>query len=96
MGLDYGYWATSFGTGYDEFGGAGSLKVLSLHYLVNDMLMAFFFAIAAKEVWEAVILKNGSLRGKKSGNAPICHIGRHVGPGLGLPRAGGRHGIRHL
>jgi len=66
VGLDYGYWAKSFGTGYDEFGGAGSLKVLSLHYLVNDMLMAFFFAIAAKEVWEAVILKNGSLRGKKA------------------------------
>ncbi|MDG0983888.1 MAG: Na+/H+ antiporter NhaA, partial [Planktomarina sp.] len=66
VGLDYNYWAKNFGTGYAEFGGGGSLKVLSLHYLVNDMLMAFFFAIAAKEVWEAVILKNGSLRGKKA------------------------------
>ena len=27
--------------------------------------MALFFAIAAKEVWEAIILENGSLRGKK-------------------------------
>ena len=41
-------------------------RTLTLHYLVNDMLMAFFFAIAAKEVWEAVALKNGSLRGKKA------------------------------
>ena len=28
--------------------------------------MALFFAIAAKEVWEAIILENGSLRGKKA------------------------------
>ena len=41
-------------------------RTLTLHYLVNDILMAFFFAIAAKEVWEAVILETGSLRGKKA------------------------------
>jgi len=80
VGLDYGYWAKSFGTGYDEFGGAGSLKVLSLHYLVNDMLMAFFFAIAAKEVWEAVILKNGSLRGKKAATPLFATLGGMLGP----------------
>ena len=28
------------------------------------MLMALFFAIAGKEVWEAVALKNGALRGR--------------------------------
>ena len=38
-------------------------RTLTLHYLVNDILMALFFAIAAKEVWEAIILENGSLRG---------------------------------
>ena len=80
VGLDYGYWAKSFGTGYDEFDGAGSLKVLSLHYLVNDMLMAFFFAIAAKEVWEAVILKNGSLRGKKAATPLFATLGGMLGP----------------
>ena len=26
-------------------------RELTLHYLVNDVLMALFFAIAAKEVW---------------------------------------------
>ena len=80
IGLDYSYWAKSFGTGYAEFGGAGSLKVLSLHYLVNDMLMAFFFAIAAKEVWEAVILKNGSLRGKKAATPLFATLGGMLGP----------------
>ena len=63
-----------------KFGGAGSLKVLSLHYLVNDMLMAFFFAIAAKEVWEAVILKNGSLRGKKAATPLFATVGGMLGP----------------
>ena len=55
-------------------------RELTLHYLVNDVLMALFFAIAAKEVWEAVILKNGSLRGKKSVTPLIATVGGMVGP----------------
>ncbi|SMX31445.1 Na+/H+ antiporter NhaA [Actibacterium lipolyticum] len=55
-------------------------RTLTLHYLVNDVLMAFFFAIAAKEVWEAVILKNGSLRGKKAATPLIATLGGMVGP----------------
>ena len=27
----------------------------TLHFLVNDVFMAFFFAIAAKEVWESML-----------------------------------------
>lgn len=56
------------------------VRTLTLHYLVNDVLMAFFFAIAAKEVWEAVILKNGSLRGKKAATPLIATLGGMVGP----------------
>ncbi|CUH83020.1 Na+/H+ antiporter NhaA [Thalassovita mediterranea] len=55
-------------------------RTLTLHYLVNDMLMAFFFAIAAKEVWEAVALKNGSLRGKKAATPLFATVGGMVGP----------------
>ncbi len=55
-------------------------RTLTLHYLVNDVLMAFFFAIAAKEVWEAIILKNGSLRGKKALTPLIATVGGMVGP----------------
>ncbi|MGH1423951.1 MAG: Na+/H+ antiporter NhaA [Pseudooceanicola sp.] len=55
-------------------------RTLTLHYLVNDVLMAFFFAIAAKEVWEAVILKQGSLRGKKAATPLIATLGGMVGP----------------
>jgi NhaA family Na+:H+ antiporter len=55
-------------------------RTLTLHYLVNDLLMALFFAIAAKEVWEAVILKNGSLRGKKAATPLVATLGGMVGP----------------
>lgn len=55
-------------------------RTLTLHYLVNDVLMAFFFAIAAKEVWEAIILKNGSLRGKKAATPLFATLGGMLGP----------------
>lgn len=55
-------------------------RVLTIHYLVNDLLMALFFAIAGKEVFEAVCLKNGSLRGKKAATPLIATIGGIVGP----------------
>lgn len=55
-------------------------RTLTLHYLVNDCLMALFFAIAAKEVWEAVILENGSLRGKKAATPLFATLGGMLGP----------------
>ncbi|WP_368186520.1 Na+/H+ antiporter NhaA [Aestuariibius sp. HNIBRBA575] len=56
------------------------VRTLTLHYLVNDVLMAFFFAIAAKEVWEAIILKEGSLRGKKAATPLVATFGGMAGP----------------
>ena len=55
-------------------------RVLTLHYFVNDVLMALFFAIAGKEVWEAVALKSGSLRGKKAVTPLIATMGGMFGP----------------
>lgn len=55
-------------------------RTLTLHYLINDVLMALFFAIAAKEVWEAIILENGSLRGKKAATPLIATAGGVLGP----------------
>ena len=80
VGLDYDYWKKTYGHGYDAFDPQGAARVLSFHYLVNDVLMAFFFAIAAKEVWEAVILKNGSLRGKKAATPLFATAGGMFGP----------------
>ena len=55
-------------------------RTLTLHYLVNDVLMAFFFAVAGKEVWEAVALKSGSLRGKRAMTPLIATAGGMFGP----------------
>jgi NhaA family Na+:H+ antiporter len=63
---------------YDDLGHVH--RTLTLHYLVNDVLMAFFFAIAAKEVWEAVVLKNGALRGKKAATPLFATAGGMIGP----------------
>ncbi len=80
IGVDATYWLKSYGADYgiDELGDV--TRVLSMHYLVNDVLMAFFFAIAAKEVWEAVILKNGSLRGRKAATPLFATAGGMFGP----------------
>ncbi|MDP5085273.1 MAG: Na+/H+ antiporter NhaA [Yoonia sp.] len=68
--------------GHPHYDAAGMVEYrsLTLHYLVNDVLMAFFFAIAAKEVWEAIILKNGSLRGKKAATPLFATLGGMLGP----------------
>ncbi len=55
-------------------------RIITPHYLVNDLLMALFFAMAGKEVWEAVALKSGSLRGKKAVTPLIATVGGMLGP----------------
>ena len=80
VGVDASHWINSHGEDFHIDDAGGALKVLSMHYLVNDVLMAFFFAIAAKEVWEAVILRNGSLRGKKAATPLFATAGGMLGP----------------
>lgn len=59
----------------------GSVQhVLTLHFLVNDVFMAFFFAIAGKEVWEALILEQGSLRGRRALTPLVATAGGMIGP----------------
>ncbi|WP_282181244.1 Na+/H+ antiporter NhaA [Aliiroseovarius marinus] len=80
IGIDIGYWEKAYGHGAEYFEYGDVEKVLTFHYLINDMLMALFFAIAGKEVWEAVILKNGSLRGKKAATPLVATAGGMIGP----------------
>ena len=72
-------------------------RTLTLHYLVNDLLMAFFFAIAAKEVWEADHPEERLFARQKSGNTAVfATAGGMFGPigvYLGLAML---HGIGHL
>jgi Na+:H+ antiporter, NhaA family len=55
-------------------------RTLTLHFLINDVLMALFFAMAGKEVWEAAALRNGSLRGSKALTPLVATVGGMVGP----------------
>lgn len=59
-----------------------SERVMTFHFLVNDVLMALFFALAGKEVWEAVALRQGSLRGRKAMTPLIATSGGMIGPVL--------------
>ncbi len=90
--------ADNFFIGVATAEGGGVTRTLTLHFLVNDVFMAFFFAIAAKEVWEAMILENGSLRGTKAMTPLIATAGGMVGPVavyLGLAAALGIFGDVH-
>lgn len=60
--------------------GSVASRTLTLHYLVNDVLMALFFAIAAKEVWEAMVLEQGSLRGRSAFVPVLSAVGGMAGP----------------
>jgi len=55
-------------------------RTLTLHYLVNDLLMSVFFFIAGKEIFEAIALPNGSLKGKKAVVPLIATVGGMFGP----------------
>ena len=79
--VDFVIWDDApIGQAHFNMTGALEYRTLTLHYLINDVLMALFFAMAAKEVWEAIILRHGSLRGKKAATPLIATLGGMLGP----------------
>jgi len=61
---------------------AGGGKVIDLHFLVNDILMALFFAMAGREVWHAM-LPGGALSSPRKAATPmICAVGGMIVPAL--------------
>jgi len=68
-------WANIYPHSYEEFYHA-------THFLVNDVAMALFFALAAKEVWEA-LLPGGKLSTWGKASMPVvATIGGMAGPAL--------------
>lgn len=53
---------------------------ITLHFLANEVLMAFFFGIAAKELAEAALQREGVLRGMKGVLPMMACAGGIVGP----------------
>lgn len=60
----------------------GYMYTIDLHFLVNDIFMAFFFGIAAKELCEAIFKKDGSLRGMRGLLPGLACLGGVFGPML--------------
>jgi Na+:H+ antiporter, NhaA family len=57
-------------------------RAIDVHFLVNDILMALFFAVAGKEVWES-LLPGGALRGGRAAVSPMsATLGGMAGPAL--------------
>jgi Na+:H+ antiporter, NhaA family len=60
----------------------GELHKINFHFFVNDILMALFFAIAAKEVWES-LLPGGALSNFKKAATPLmATVGGVAAPSL--------------
>lgn len=58
----------------------GGTRSISLHFVINDMLMAIFFAMAAHEVWTS-LLPGGELSYFRRAALPIfCAFGGMAGP----------------
>ena len=72
-----------FPVGYDnpDAIGAGG-RTLTLQYLINTVLMSFFFFLTGKEIWEALIQKQGSLRGPEALVPFGAVLGCMLGPAL--------------
>lgn len=65
----------------DDHGDSGH-HWYSLGFIINDVLMALFFAIAAKEVWES-LLPGGALSNPRKAATPLlATLGGIVGPAL--------------
>lgn len=55
-------------------------RVIDLHFLVNDVLMALFFGLAGREVWHAV-LPGGPMSRPRRAIVPLaCAMGGMIGP----------------
>ena len=73
--------ATSHGEDHGAVETAGS-HGFTLHFIINDIFMALFFAIAAKEVWES-LLPGGALSNPKKAATPLlATVGGIAGPAL--------------
>ncbi len=68
--------------GHGEAVAAAGHHGFTLQFLVNDVLMALFFAIAAKEVWES-LLPGGALSDRRKAATPLlATAGGILGPAI--------------
>lgn len=73
-------WASFEAESYHHFMHAELAPHITFHFIVNDILMVFFFGIAMKEIWEA-LLPGGALSSPKKAATPLlATAGGVIGP----------------
>jgi NhaA family Na+:H+ antiporter len=80
----HGHASSNSGHGDSEHGDSGheGHHGFTIHFIINDILMALFFAIAAKEVWES-LLPGGALSNPRKAATPLlATFGGILGPAL--------------
>jgi len=65
----------------------GGGRLITPHYLVNDVLMALFFAMAGREVWHALLPGGALSRFRQAATPMLCAAGGMIVP-AGLYLAG--------
>jgi NhaA family Na+:H+ antiporter len=74
----------------------GGHHVWNVHFLINGVFMAFFFALAGKEVWES-LLPGGSLSNPRQAAMPLlATVGGMAGPALLFVGGAAVLGVHHL
>lgn len=59
---------------------SGGHHGLTVHFLINDIFMALFFAIAAKEVWESMLPGGALSKPRKAATPLLATFGGIAGP----------------
>ncbi|MCA9205001.1 MAG: Na+/H+ antiporter NhaA, partial [Planctomycetales bacterium] len=78
--------AAEEGEGGHDAGGHGNASGglrwphLTVHFLINDILMALFFAIAGKEVWESLLPGGARSNVRKAATPLLATAGGVLGP----------------
>jgi Na+:H+ antiporter, NhaA family len=57
-------------------------RTLTLGYLTGNVLMSFFFLYVGKELWEALVLKHGSLHGRRAVAPFVTALAAAIVPAL--------------
>ncbi|SHJ07853.1 Na+:H+ antiporter, NhaA family [Palleronia salina] len=82
VGQDATVWLQTSGAAFGVIELGDVTRVLTPRSLVNDALMALFFFIAGKEVWEASVLDHGALRGGGAHLPLVMTLGGMAVPAL--------------
>lgn len=82
IGRDATAWLGASGAVFGILDLDNAARVITPDWILSEVLMALVFAVAAKEVWEAIVLENGALRGSRARAPLVAAFGGMAVPAL--------------